>query len=136
MSLNPFVKSSKIPWENPEDLQAEPSSPSPSSSSIEDLNPDNPKSDSSDIKTVISVSTAHIMPPSPAHPLPLLPSLFDPIMSNDMAQENVTTKLTILGKGSFIRWKHHLLNHLTTRELDQYVLKVVPIPIDSDIKAR
>ncbi|KAG0145623.1 hypothetical protein CROQUDRAFT_93610 [Cronartium quercuum f. sp. fusiforme G11] len=57
-------------------------------------------------------------------------------MSNDVAQGNATSKLTILKKGSFIRWKRHLLNHLTARELDQYILKVVPIPEETDVEAR
>ncbi|KAG0145582.1 hypothetical protein CROQUDRAFT_705459 [Cronartium quercuum f. sp. fusiforme G11] len=56
-------------------------------------------------------------------------------MSNDAVQGSITSKLTILKKGTFIRWKRHLLNHLTARELDQYILEIVPIPEETDIEA-
>ncbi|KAG0150523.1 hypothetical protein CROQUDRAFT_38084, partial [Cronartium quercuum f. sp. fusiforme G11] len=53
-----------------------------------------------------------------------------------MAQGITTSKLTILEKDSFIHWKRHLLNHLTARELEQYVLEIVPMPSKSNLEEK
>ncbi|KAG0138987.1 hypothetical protein CROQUDRAFT_102415 [Cronartium quercuum f. sp. fusiforme G11] len=120
---NPFAKSTKIPRDSGDSIDA--SSPTPSTFSS-----DHPIPTVSDTDSESSLSTAQIIQST------LQPSLFDYEMSNDMAQGITTSKLTILKKGSFICWKRHLLNHLTARELEQYVLEIIPMPSESNLEEK
>ncbi|KAG0144738.1 hypothetical protein CROQUDRAFT_23549, partial [Cronartium quercuum f. sp. fusiforme G11] len=40
-----------------------------------------------------------------------------------------------LEKGSFVRWKRHLINHLTAREIKQYILEDLTAPDPKDTEA-